>query len=76
MSRNEQPTIEMRQEHATMKKRLARLLRSTEGTPNRKRPYFVRTEIEALQANIANLERRYSFSPPPPPEESLWEGAF
>ena len=64
MSRRALPTTELRGEHAEMRKRRRVLIQSGGHTAPRKRPHFVKTEIDMLTARILNLERRYDFSAP------------
>ena len=54
-------TRELREERDRMIKRLARMENATSNTAGRKQNWAVKSEIEVLRANIASLDRRYSF---------------
>ena len=57
----EEPTREMREEHARMRSRMEKLKISVGNTQPRRQPWALRSEIEVLRANLAALERRYRF---------------
>lgn len=56
-----EPTMELREEHRSMSKRLARLKTMAANTPPRRQSWALKCEIEVLRANIAAMERRYCF---------------
>jgi len=70
-----EPTKELREEHASMKKRLDRLKQSTANTPPRRQNWALKSEIEVLRANLASLERRYRFDSVPD-GGTVWQTPF